>query len=507
MDLLTQTFSASPVAARSIRQALKEACGRLTLPPGPIQDLITAASEIVNNIIEHSATPAATELRVRLTLVVDTLTLELEDNGAPFLGFDAIAKTPALNPFEDTVEEGGYGLFLIRRLFPDHIYQPGPPNRFQLSRNLARRRLRLLLVEDETTLRRLYESMLIPFYDVVGCTTAAEAQALTKLTRPDLLLCDINLPDRTGLDLLAQLARDPSSPPIPIIVFSGARTPEVEERAVRLGIDDFLEKPVSRSLLLKTVERALGRARRDRAQMLGHMQSRLTQSIAPQAPTEIGGFRCALATRPISVGGGDMVMTLTPASGQECLLVGDVMGHGLQAKLMAHALAGYMRGLVHGLGENRLAPPDLLARLATTVADDRLLQECLMTALILEPLEAGRLRITNGGHPDPILLSQASRVLDTQPGPLIGLIRAPQYESVTVDLAPGDRLLITTDGVVPMAAAKGKPDDALRALAPVLDDLRLLPLEHAVRRATEFLESLDLSDDWTLLLMEPITSA
>ncbi len=507
MNLLDRAFPASAITARSIRQALNDACARLTLPPGPVQDLVTAASEIVNNIIEHSAAPAATEVRVRLTLTVDTLTLSLEDDGSPFTGFGAATQLPALNPFEDTVEEGGYGLFLIRRLFPDHVYTPGPPNSFQLSRNLARRRLRLLLVEDETTLRRLYESMLIPFYDVVGCTTAAEAQALAKLTRPDLLLCDINLPDRTGLDLLAQLARDPSSPPVPIIVFSGSRTPEVEARASRLGIDDFLEKPVSRALLLKTIERALGRARRDRAQMLGHMHSRLTQSIAPAAPTEIGGFRCALATRPVSVGGGDMVMTLTPAAGGECLLVGDVMGHGLQAKLMAHALAGYVRGLVHGLGETLLAPPDLLARLATTVADDRLLQECLMTALILEPRGPGQVRITNAGHPDPILLAATPRVLDTQAGPLIGLVRAPEYSPVQIALAPGDRLLIATDGVLPMTAATGHADEILQVLTPILDDLRGLPLDQAVQAATAFLETLELSDDWTLLLMEPAAAA
>ena len=70
---------------------------------------------------------------------------------------------------------------------------------------MARRRPRLLLVEDETTLRRLYESMLLPQYDVVGCETAAEAAALAGLTKPDLILSDINLPDRMGLDMLAQI--------------------------------------------------------------------------------------------------------------------------------------------------------------------------------------------------------------------------------------------------------------------------------------------------------------
>ncbi|KJV10732.1 hypothetical protein VZ95_02955 [Elstera litoralis] len=502
MILLDQRFPIQTGVARVIRAALLDAAPRLNLPTGPVQDLITAASEIVNNIIEHSRAPRAQTIHVCLRLTVETLSLTLEDDGGPFEAFNSVAKRPALNPFDDSVEEGGYGLFLIRRLFPDHSYEAGPPNRFSIARNLARRRPRLLLIEDETTLRRLYETMLLPIYDVVGCTTAAEALALASLTKPDLILSDINLPDQMGLDLLTQITRDPNSPPVPIIVFSGSRTPEIEARANRLGIDDFLEKPVTRATLLKTVDRALGRAGRDRAQMLGHMQSRLTRSIAPEAPSRFGPFRCALASRPISVGGGDMLVRLTNGE-QERLLLGDVMGHGLEAKLMAHVLAGYVRGLVQGLGEQGFSANDLLRRLSRAIAEDRLLQDCLMTGMIIEPLGPGRLRLTNAGHPEPLILSETPRELTTHPGPVIGLVRDPDYPSIDISLGKGERLLIVTDGIFPHTQSVGLPEDVLAALTPILNDLRSLPLSEAIVAVTQYLNAQELSDDWTILLIEP----
>lgn len=502
MILLDQRFPVQSGVARAIRAALVEAAQRLNLPTGPVQDLITAASEIVNNIIEHSRDPSAAMISVHLSLLVETLCLTIEDDGGAFRAFESAAKRPALNPFEQAIEEGGYGLFLIRRLFPDHRYEAGPPNRFSLARNLARRRPRLLLIEDETTLRRLYETMLLPLYDVVGCTTAAEALALAGLTKPDLILSDINLPDQMGLDMLTEITRDPNSPPVPIIVFSGARTPEIEARANRLGIDDFLEKPVTRTTLLKTVERALGRAGRDRAQMLGHMQSRLTRSIAPEVPERLGDFRCAVASRPISVGGGDMIVRL-PSGSTHRLLLGDVMGHGLEAKLMAHVLAGYVRGLVQGLGEQDFSSNDLLAHLSRAIAEDRLLQDCLMTGMIIAPVGPNRLQITNAGHPEPVILGPINRGVATTPGPVIGLIRDPDYPTVDVSLADGERLLIVTDGIFQHNQSIGRPEDVLAAVEPVLAEIAQLSLSAAVARLTQFMDGQELSDDWTILLIEP----
>lgn len=67
--------------------------------------------------------------------------------------------------------------------------------------------------------------------------------------------------------------------------------------------------------------------------------------------------------------------------------------------------------------------------------------------------------------------------------------------------------MIATDGVLPMTAATGHADEILQVLTPILDDLRGLPLDQAVQAATAFLETLELSDDWTLLLMEPAAAA
>jgi two-component system nitrogen regulation response regulator NtrX len=108
-----------------------------------------------------------------------------------------------------------------------------------------------LIVDDEQEIRESLESILREEeYLVTTAATADEAMALLRDAIYDVVLLDIWLPDRDGLDALIEIKEMESSPEV--VIISGHGTIEAAVKATKLGAYDFLEKPLSleRTLLV-----------------------------------------------------------------------------------------------------------------------------------------------------------------------------------------------------------------------------------------------------------------
>ena len=123
---------------------------------------------------------------------------------------------------------------------------------------------RVLLVEDEPALARgLVDNLRDDGYDVTHVADGAAAEAEARRSRPDLIVLDLMLPGRSGLDVLRALRA--SGDDVPVLVLT-ARS-EVVDRVVglELGADDYLGKPFAvRELLARVralLRRSEGRAR------------------------------------------------------------------------------------------------------------------------------------------------------------------------------------------------------------------------------------------------------
>ncbi|MGC2639625.1 MAG: sigma-54 dependent transcriptional regulator [Acidobacteriaceae bacterium] len=116
----------------------------------------------------------------------------------------------------------------------------------------------ILIVDDETEIRDSLEEILREEgYSVVSAGTAAEALALARDPVYDVMLLDVWLPDRDGIEVLTEMhAFDASSRP-EVIVISGHATIETAVRATKLGAFDFLEKPLMLERTLVVVKNAI----------------------------------------------------------------------------------------------------------------------------------------------------------------------------------------------------------------------------------------------------------
>jgi signal transduction histidine kinase/ActR/RegA family two-component response regulator len=116
----------------------------------------------------------------------------------------------------------------------------------------------VLVVDDEANARDLALRTLIPIgFAVQGARTGEAGLALARETNPSLILLDVNLPDRTGWTVIADLMADPATASIPILVLS---IEEDRAKSLALGAAEHLVKPANREKLCATVLR-LARAR------------------------------------------------------------------------------------------------------------------------------------------------------------------------------------------------------------------------------------------------------
>src|ERR1035438_9829174 len=123
---------------------------------------------------------------------------------------------------------------------------------------------RVLVVDDEADIRELLQEILSDEgYEVEVAANAAEARAARANRAPDLVFLDIWMPDTDGITLLREWSMTDGYD-CPVVMMSGHGTVETAVEATRLGAFDFVEKPLSLTKLLRTVERALDAGRRKR---------------------------------------------------------------------------------------------------------------------------------------------------------------------------------------------------------------------------------------------------
>jgi CheY-like chemotaxis protein len=123
------------------------------------------------------------------------------------------------------------------------------------------RRARVLVVDDEPTLVEIVREILeSESYDVV--TAASGTQALAEMYRqlPDLVLTDLQMPEMNGLELLQRVRGDLQTAQVPVVFLTVSDNLDTEVKALDLGADDYITKPIERARLLSRVRRALFRA-------------------------------------------------------------------------------------------------------------------------------------------------------------------------------------------------------------------------------------------------------
>jgi CheY-like chemotaxis protein len=175
-------------------------------------------------------------------------------------GIPAELKDKVFEPYVTTKTTGtGLGLVVCQRIAAEHhaklelaapevMHESPPPSTvFRLSfasktgADVAARRQRVLVVDDEAVIRLLFKDLLSKEYDFAEADTAEAALAQLGQGAFDLLICDKNLPGLSGLDL-AQQAKQ-KWPALKVMLMTGYPSLVTAQQSVELGLVDYLVKP------------------------------------------------------------------------------------------------------------------------------------------------------------------------------------------------------------------------------------------------------------------------
>jgi|SRR5665213_1705700 len=153
-------------------------------------------------------------------------------------------------------------------------------------------RSRILIIEDD---RKMSDALVSGIgaagYDVMAASTAEEGFFLVHSQRPDLLLLDLTLPHRNGLDILQQIRSEGTD--LRVLILTSHNTVEDRVEGLRTGADDYLGKPFSFPELMARIDALLRR-------FLPPM---------PTVPLNIGDLSLDTKTRTASRGGERLDLT------------------------------------------------------------------------------------------------------------------------------------------------------------------------------------------------------
>lgn len=136
---------------------------------------------------------------------------------------------------------------------------------------------KIAVIEDNNEMREnIEEILLLADYEVVTAENGKEGIELVKQEKPDLIICDIMMPEMDGYGVLYYLRKIPETSAIPFILLT-AKTERLDMRkGMNLGADDYISKPFEETELLKAIESQLNKRKRNILDTLNN----LTESIA-----------------------------------------------------------------------------------------------------------------------------------------------------------------------------------------------------------------------------------
>lgn len=506
--LFEQSTSAELESVRSTRLLLEQVM-KSTLHKDKTRFKISLClAEAMTNIIEHSQ-PTATEITVRFEQRDQQLILTLIDDGGHHEALNHIDE-----PLEDVpaLSEDGRGLGLLMINCHDIKYkkettpQKDSQNHLIFTWDVQRQAFKksILLVEDDLSIQALIENYLTERYQVFLANDGE--QALIKLNHHaiDLVISDIHMPIMNGLDLRSKISENPDFNLIPFIFLTASDNQLTQSEATKMGIDDYLVKPISKDNLLNHTTRILKRSEQIIHKLSQRLDNKISNSFIPKIPKIINQWQIALVSMNTGQGGGDFVLHQSNHQ-QATLALFDMMGHDETAKFFSYAYGGFISGVLRSQHQSQCH--HIMKSISNMAYDDELLSKITLTGQIIELHNNGQITIANGAHPYPYLITECGLETIKVEGMLPGLLPDTDYKPLKVNLAANQRLALFTDGLYESAdnnearkILEQKVKEAIQStLSLNIDDA----LEQIIRVFNQYAAQ-PLGDDTTLLLLQPL---
>lgn len=282
-------------------------------------------------------------------------------------------------------------------------------------------------------------------------------EALERLNQDDtidMVVSDINMPMMDGLTLLEQIPK--VDPNVKSVIVSAYGDMKNIRTAMNRGAFDFVTKPIDFEDLRVTIDRTLEHlemlrealASRDKLVAIQHelgVANKMQQSILPTVFPSGDKFDLFASMTPARDVGGDFYDFVHLPEGKIGMAIADVSDKGVPAALFMMS----SRTLIKGAAIGHREPREVLAEVNDLLEQDNSNAMFVTVLYAVYDPSTGELAYSSGGHDPPIILrkSGSTEVLPNTKGIALGIAPGYTFHQNSVNLEPGDRVVMFTDGV------------------------------------------------------------
>lgn len=362
----------------------------------------------------------------------------------------------------------------------------------------------LLIIDDDEVVRESLAAYLEDSnFKVLQALNGLQGLQIFESEQPDLVICDLRMPQIDGLELIRRIRQTASE--TPIIVLSGAGVMSDAVEALRLGAADYLIKPLEDLAVLEhSVRRALDRAylrvenqryrdkleaaNRELQASLNLLQEdqnagrQVQMNMLPVTPWSIEGLEFSHRIIPSLYLSGDFVDYFRVDERCVAFYLADVSGHGASSAFVTVLLKFMTTRLLYESRRNgtlpEFKPSEVLAHINRGLINTKLGKHVTMLGGVID-LEKNSLTYSIGGHlPLPVLFVEGQAGYLEGRGLPVGLFDDATYDDRVMELPPSFSLSLFSDGildVLPGATLKEKEaslPEQVAAAGGTLDGLR-----------------------------------
>jgi sigma-B regulation protein RsbU (phosphoserine phosphatase) len=365
------------------------------------------------------------------------------------------------------------------------------------------------------------------------------ALELINAKKYDAILLDVMMPGIGGLDVLRTVRQFHGPADLPIIMATARGESEAIVEALRLGANDYVTKPLDFPVLLarlrthlslkksvmqiRELERGLEQRNAQLEAINARMRGDLTAAARVQAallPVEgppVQGYRFAWLFQPSAGLAGDILNVFALDDEHVGLYVLDVSGHGVAAALLSVTVSRFLSPAPdpssllwrRNKGAFELEMPAVVAdRLGQKFPLNQTTGQYFTMVYGLLSTKTNVLRFISAGHPNllHVPFEGPPRIVPASGYPIgVAPLGPENYDEYQVQIAPGDRLFIHSDGLSEAMSPDGKMFEVSRILdllgstcSQRLDQ----SLKHLSARVDEWTGHAERRDDQTILAIE-----
>lgn len=330
-------------------------------------------------------------------------------------------------------------------------------------------------------------------YDVEGFECAEDA-LLSGIDRFDLVLSDVRLPGKSGLELIGEIKGIDDS--LPVILMTGMSDFNTAVSAIREGASDFIVKPFILEQLIVSVHRAMERhilmienkrlfneiaaknvqleelnqvinARNTQMESDVDIACNLLESIFPKVFPDIDGVNFHMRMSPYEKISGDFFEVTPMDDGTFMFILADVCGHGVPAALYSALVKSTMMVQKEGA----LSTADFISRINSYLISSHKMMIYTYVALFCGIFDMGKgvVHYCNAGIPAPLFLKSGGAVERLEStGTVVGIFSAAEFEEKSIRFDKNDKFLFFTDGAfegLPVPTAQKGYENFVRNVA------------------------------------------